>query len=404
MTPHGTDKAFEKRKSTVDGWASKTKEAQTYDNTPMIGFKMGRSVRHGYGWGQGNVKWRIEDPRGFELEISSPNFAQIISFCTLEKGEILEECIWARLGNENILVPVDSDVYRNAARNTERISKSASMKDIKRGDTAILQNGDEGIYYGAFYVTSYEKYGNGLTKQASTTGKKRHVFLMQTPGRDGISSHKFFKATSSAKLSELFSGEKELTHEEAEAEVNRQIKEGVSFDEAGQHYAGVIGVSIELLDMNNFEEEVELTTLDDITSNLSKENEVYLKTNPTYFWRYLVQGSFFSNYNGQMVLVDVGDYMYKKQYAPGGSNHHPHYLKGNWTTRYTHILEDVFKDTGDILAETRSASRGSGYYAQNYTETVGTDIDTSVEDLPNDMHRFKRTIKTASGLEFTYYR
>jgi hypothetical protein len=52
MTPDGTDKAAEKRKATVDAWAKgygydgrneaeDKLPAQSYENKPMIGFKMG---------------------------------------------------------------------------------------------------------------------------------------------------------------------------------------------------------------------------------------------------------------------------------------------------------------------------------------------------------------------------
>src|SRR4051812_1534070 len=98
MTVEGTDSAAQKRKATVDSWASGSGKnripAQVFENKLLSGFKMGKSIRHGYGWGQGTVKWRVEVPRGFELEISSPNFASLIACSTIENGEILEKCIW----------------------------------------------------------------------------------------------------------------------------------------------------------------------------------------------------------------------------------------------------------------------------------------------------------------------
>lgn len=97
LTPNGNDSSAIKRKSTVDSWAAK----QYYDydkkeykgsgipskvikNELLSGYKIAESVRRIY-WGGGNVVWRIEDPRGFEFEISSANFANILSCTTIIK-------------------------------------------------------------------------------------------------------------------------------------------------------------------------------------------------------------------------------------------------------------------------------------------------------------------------------
>ena len=366
----------------------------------MVGFKMGNSVRHGYGWGQGNVKWRIQDPRGFELEISSPNFAQIISFCTIEKGEILEECIWARLGKDNILVPVDSDVYRASARNTERMAKKASMRDLKIGDTAILHNGDEGVYYGTFYVTSVEKY-NQPARYATTTGKKRHVFLMQTPGADGTSSRKFFKAIGSPKLSELVEGTR-ITHEEAEREVNRLIQSGVDLDESSANYHQPIAVSIEEskdLKFTRIEETTDYDTLVQRAIALQPEH----KDNLNYLLRYTMPGTAFANFKGQPVIVPLYDWEAKANVAPGHKNHNPGYHTGPnyWLFRMP-LLDAAEWSNGKIKVVEHQAKHGSGIWARAYNETKTVDLDPSVDTLP-ELIQFKMVAKTKSGTEVSYY-
>jgi hypothetical protein len=79
ITPWGNDAAALKRIATVDSWAkqghygNKALPAMTIDNVPMNGFRMTTDIRSSsYG---GVDKWRIEDPRGFELEITSHNLA-----------------------------------------------------------------------------------------------------------------------------------------------------------------------------------------------------------------------------------------------------------------------------------------------------------------------------------------
>jgi hypothetical protein len=224
MTPDGTDSAAKKRKETVDTWAQgynyhATKKdvvpSVTYENKPMVGFKLSRSIRRDSSFGSGNVKWRIEDPRGFELEISSPNFAQILLLCTMERGEIQEQLIWGRLGSENVLVPVDSDAYRAATVNTERASKKASLKDMDYGDKVVMQNGDEGFFMGIFYFIRGSGTCNGFS--AKVSDKKRYVFA-KTPG--STNSYNYF-ALATPKVAEIIKADKLGSIEDNERELNK---------------------------------------------------------------------------------------------------------------------------------------------------------------------------------------
>jgi hypothetical protein len=69
---------------------------RTFDNESLSGFQLTKSVRRVY-WGGGNVVWRVLDPRGFELEISSSNLARILDCSTISKGVIMDSCIWGRV-------------------------------------------------------------------------------------------------------------------------------------------------------------------------------------------------------------------------------------------------------------------------------------------------------------------
>lgn len=130
MTPDGNDKAAAKRKSTVDFWASQARikrdaegrymsgpngrnyvyedvvPAIIVDNVPIAGFKLADMVRR---YSTSNVVWRIDEPRGFQLEISSTNLAYLVNEAGILKGGIIDaECAWARIGNQNFLVPKNS--------------------------------------------------------------------------------------------------------------------------------------------------------------------------------------------------------------------------------------------------------------------------------------------------------
>lgn len=125
-----------KRKETGRSWAQSRwydrqtnamKEAETseleFDNTPIRGFTITDDIKRTY-WGGGNVKWRIEDPRGFEVEISSENLMSVIRSCEILEGKILGEFVWAREGGQNILIPVDSEEYKNSQQKAESVVKA----------------------------------------------------------------------------------------------------------------------------------------------------------------------------------------------------------------------------------------------------------------------------------------
>ena len=422
MTPDGTDKAAVKRKATVDSWsrgygydgqnvAQNKLPAQTYDNKPMVGFKLGRNVRHGYGWGQGNVKWRIEDPRGFELEITSPNLAQILGFCTIQEGEILEQCIWARMGNENILVPVNSDVYTNAIKNTERMAKSASLKDLKIGDSAVFHNGDQGIYYGVYFVTSRaHDYNGGRQDHYVKCGdKKRHVFLMQ--GADGLTSSNFFKAMSSPKLSQVFEGTA-MTHEDAEREIMKlHLENDYRLDEATNDYGkSPIAFTIEKMDPANFTLEKMGGTLTEVEEFIKEES-----AKRPHFHRYMLREynegaiSLF-DMEGKTWIVDLGQIFEKRTYLPGGANYsqvtqraamiaanpaaYSHYSNHSFTKLHrVEVANDPAAENGQIVA------KSDPRYGRNYGYHYNHNVEVEVADIPEDFHWYRLVGKSNAGTE-----
>jgi len=71
-----------------------------YDNAPMRGFKIENSVSR---YSTSNKLWRILDPRGFELEISTACLETIIMSADIKKGgEIDAPCSW--MSNKNLVV------------------------------------------------------------------------------------------------------------------------------------------------------------------------------------------------------------------------------------------------------------------------------------------------------------
>ncbi len=188
LVPWGTDAAAIKRMATADDWAQgrswgKQKdvsiEPKTINNDLMSGFTLANdALRHG----QSGSFWRIVDPRGFELEINAENMANVIRLTTIENGEILSRCVWARRGANNVLLPEESEEYQDALRNTARVKTSVSIRDVNIGDKVLLQNGEEIVYLGKLY-TIFQSYGDEGKKEGEWiqfANKKRHYFYAES--------------------------------------------------------------------------------------------------------------------------------------------------------------------------------------------------------------------------------
>lgn len=151
-TPMGTDKAFQKRKSTVDSWADNGTwyrsngntpfEGIVFDNVPQKGFKFKDFVSR---WTTSNKWFNVLDPRGFHLQLSAAALMDLIEATTVINGVIQDECVWGRRGSENILVPTSSEMYKQS-QSFENLSGSYQV-----GDVIIGQGKGKYIYIGVSY-------------------------------------------------------------------------------------------------------------------------------------------------------------------------------------------------------------------------------------------------------------
>jgi hypothetical protein len=140
---------FAKRKSTVDGWAGKDATTLEFANLPTDGFKIETNIRRTY-FGGGNVTWRVSDPRGFQFEISSGNLDAILSCSTIENGLIMGECVYARDGKDNALIPCHSPEYQECLTDTARVNNKVGLASLRRGDKVTLKNGQQFYFIGKF--------------------------------------------------------------------------------------------------------------------------------------------------------------------------------------------------------------------------------------------------------------
>ncbi len=229
ITPWGEDAAALKRIDTVDSWckASRTGPLPTtvIENTPMLGFKMSGDIRRGMQGGQD--KWRIVDPRGFELEITSTNLSMLLADTTLEKGEILDKCVWAREGGQNLLLTVESEEYIEAVKMTEIANSTAAWKDVKLGNTVVLQNGISGRYLGKMHIIQdhYRDQSKPQDNLIESPGKIVHVIVCPTTSTSypaGLTRE--MHLISNPKLSSVQSGN-EITVADAEVIANESLRD-----------------------------------------------------------------------------------------------------------------------------------------------------------------------------------
>jgi hypothetical protein len=176
-TPLEDNAAFRKRKETVDSWATphsdwdpvtrknipaKKLDPITVDNVPVEGFKITSDVRRVY-WGGGNVVWRVEDPRGYELEISSENLFAIMHAVGIQPGGLIPgKCVWARDGANNVLLHETTEEFKTAYK----VGETKSPKGTKLGPEHIgclvqMSGGYSGIYLGAGACVKHNIYGSG---------------------------------------------------------------------------------------------------------------------------------------------------------------------------------------------------------------------------------------------------
>lgn len=264
-----------------------------FDNTPIEGFEFTREVRRTY-WGGGNVVWRVKDPRGFELEISSSNLAKIIDCSTIKEGVITEPCIWGRYGKDNVLIPISSEVYRNAQNKMANIEKSKklSLKDVKLGDHVKLLNDDNVYEYfgsynlivnsGEYPLDSNCHYSHFKTLKVAEKTVSRYVLK-------NINTEKFI-IPSTPKVQEIVKpSDKPITKEDLVVELNRLAAYTMFDDTAvlGFSIQKVNNVKLELVPVDYHNEDIKSRQ---ITSYSSATIPHFFKENDKIYAVYYPRG------------------------------------------------------------------------------------------------------------------
>lgn len=233
MTPYGTDKSSQSRIGSINSYVNNPHRGNSnigtkiVANKPLSGFKIKQVSIY-----KSADLWRIEDPRGFETEVPSSNLLDIINYCTIENGEILEPCIWARSGAINVLLTTNSPEYKLAVSNTDAASKKASWRDVKIGNEVILQNNIKGIYLGKYTPIMYSNYNKTNTEISSNDiiiYDKQYFVIWEQSGDKSKTYTSTLHLIASAKLSSVSDPNTELSLKDAEEKVNEYLNDEMCF-------------------------------------------------------------------------------------------------------------------------------------------------------------------------------
>lgn len=263
------------KEKSFNTWIDHNIALEEYDNKPLEGFKLHSLTQRSREWfGSGRHVWRVEDPRGFVLEISSENLQAIIETTSLKEGVICSPCIWAWSGQYLSLVPTNSNLYKDTISNKERHQKKVSKKDVKIGNTLILKDGSEIIYYGRWWVLEH-KHNDIIVKPIE-------IFKYQN-----IHDKKwYFNYKSKLEIAEIKDSKENLNFENELFDLIKQNRTKVEY-----HYlAGILVISKKPIKIADYYKEADLTEEDYKLFNFTyeiKNNSEFLLTIKTDDNKYL---------------------------------------------------------------------------------------------------------------------
>jgi len=168
-----------RKETSWSNWRDDKIEAVEFDNTARNGFLFNKGIkRDGYHWGSGRSVIRVYDPRDFEFEITVDNLIGILMHSDVSKRDIVENCVYAWTGGDLVLLPTNSEEYRQSVEYTARQSHKVSARDLVPGRQYTQKKHDEILTY----VGRYEwydmvyHYEHDTNDSVQTFKGKKHIF------------------------------------------------------------------------------------------------------------------------------------------------------------------------------------------------------------------------------------
>ena len=145
MNEKGDYERDELGRAIVEGSEYKSGEEAVIDNSPVSDVYIGSSVAR---WSTSNKLFRVQDPRGFTVEVPTDNIATLLHHTTVKNGVVQEPCVWGRDGNNHILLPVNSEPYLETLGKMDTLAnKLISVSELKIGDWVKMFEDPTEYYY-----------------------------------------------------------------------------------------------------------------------------------------------------------------------------------------------------------------------------------------------------------------
>lgn len=161
---------------------AKEGEEAIVENLPTTGFYVGCSVSR---WSTSNKLFRVQDPRGFTVEIPTDNLATLLHHTTVVKGVVQDLCVWGREGNNHILLPINSEPYLITLDQMDTLeNKLISVKDLKVGDWVKMFNDDIEYYFAGKMKGTWSLRGERRNYHYTGYGKSTDTYSSSIEVKD----------------------------------------------------------------------------------------------------------------------------------------------------------------------------------------------------------------------------
>jgi len=134
------------------------------DNSPVQSIKI---VNDSPIWRVNNVVWRVQDERGFQIDIASWNLDGLIHTkgVTISEGHLRhpDGFIYGFLQGKIAVIPVGSEIYKQAKQNSEEKKKKKKVASLDLGDIVKISSTVRGnhTYMGRMKEVIWDSSGKG---------------------------------------------------------------------------------------------------------------------------------------------------------------------------------------------------------------------------------------------------
>jgi len=291
------------KQKSFDSWRNIEVGTKTYPNTPQQGFKVLFNVGGcKSGWNVRQTYFRVRDPRGFEFEISSGNFVNILQKETIVEGVLSGKYAYVWEGQDLNLIEDNDPVYIEGVKNNTALNdenEKVTKDNIVLGQGYRLRDHENGYYIGRLPWKTY-RGDEHLNSDGKKIPKTEYVIEEQLMYTFVVEMEGYDKNYKKKKMKGL-AGYKEIKNVKFK-NVSKTISNGEVEKEVTEFYLSAVGKAPETIDWG-----YELKKEQQLKDNWAK------KYHPEYYQTYdewaktPSKANKLSKYEHNWFIVDTGD-------------------------------------------------------------------------------------------------